>query len=139
MSVLMKRLADPARSTSLRKTAALLLTGILAATIGVLTLAPINLPVNIGGGDKLHHLIAFAALVLPCAVLYRRVLVWLAPAALLYGGLIEFIQPALGRHGEWLDFVADSFGVALGVVLGLLLHSLLVARRSRRKMAIDRT
>ena len=139
MNQFMKRLSNPARSIALRKTAALLLTGILAAIIAVLTLIPMDPPVDMGGGDKLHHLIAFAALVLPCAVLYRRVLVWLAPAALLYGGLIEFIQPALGRHGEWLDFVADSFGVASGIVLGLLLRSLLVARRSRRKLAIGKT
>jgi len=135
----MERLSDPARSKAHRRTAALFLTGILAAVIGVLTLIPMDLPVDIGGGDKLHHLIAFAALILPSAILYRRALVWLAPAVLLYGGLIELIQPTVGRQGEWLDFLADGLGVALGIALGLALRAKLMTRALRRNPAARKT
>jgi hypothetical protein len=37
------------------------------------------------------------------------------------GGVIELLQGAmgLGRDAEWLDLVADTLGVALGLVLVL--------------------
>ena len=45
---------------------------------------------------------------------------WLAP--ILMSGIIELLQEYCTEHrgGDWLDFVANSIGVTLAVVLGLL-------------------
>lgn len=39
------------------------------------------------------------------------------------GGVIELIQAycTTNRSGEWLDFLADSIGVGIGALIGLLL------------------
>jgi VanZ family protein len=112
----------------LRKVAAVSLTAVLAVTIAYLTLMPVSMPQSVPGSDKLHHLIAFAALTLPCAALWPRALLWLLPAAVLFGGAIEIIQPGIGRSGEWADFYADVAGVSLGMILGLSLNRLPMGR-----------
>jgi len=40
------------------------------------------------------------------------------------GGVIELMQKycTTNRSGEWLDFVADSIGVGLGALFGLLVY-----------------
>lgn len=46
---------------------------------------------------------------------------WLAPIVM--SGIIELLQEYCTNHqrsGDWLDFVANSIGVTLAVVLGLL-------------------
>ena len=112
-------------SERLRKNAALILTFALSVTIGLLTLLPISPLIDVPGNDKTHHLIAFAALTFPSALLYRRALIWVLPAALIYGIAIELIQPYVGRHGERADFYADAIGVLIGVALGVLLNVIL--------------
>jgi VanZ family protein len=82
------------------------------------------MPQTVPGSDKLHHLLGFAALTLPCAILWPRALYWLLPAAMLFGGAIEIIQPGIGRNGEWADFYADVAGATLGVGTGLMLRYL---------------
>jgi VanZ family protein len=86
------------------------------------------MPRSVPGSDKLHHLIGFAALTLPCAVLWPRALIWLLPAAMLFGGAIEIIQPGIGRNGEWADFYADVAGATLGVGTGLMLRYIFRSR-----------
>ena len=41
------------------------------------------------------------------------------------GGILELMQAYLTtcRSGEWLDFVANTIGVCLGTVLGLLMKN----------------
>ncbi|AXI47868.1 hypothetical protein C1J03_18750 [Sulfitobacter sp. SK012] len=117
----------------LRRTISISVTLTVAAIIAALTLLPINLPTSSAPGpDKVHHLIAFAALTFPCAVIYRRAVRWIAPSALLYGILIELIQPHVGRQGELADFYADALGAMLGLGLGLAANSLLVRPLARR-------
>lgn len=115
-----------------RHRAALALTAILSLAILILSLIPLPAPPAVPGTDKLHHLIAFAALTLPCAALYPRALLWVLPAIVLEAGLIEIVQPYVSRMREWADFVADMKGVAIGLVLGLTLH------QGRRKLARNR-
>lgn len=95
---------------------------ILALGLAVATLTPLPRVVSVGGGDKLHHVVGFAALILPIAVLRPRWLLVAAPVMLLYGGLIELIQPFVGRSCELADWLADGVGVALGSVFGGALH-----------------
>jgi len=109
----------------LRIFAALGVTAILAICIAILTLLPLSTPPGPPGADKLYHVIAFAALTMPCALFYPRFLIWLLPAAILFGGGIEFIQPSVGREGEWTDFYADAWGVAVGAAAGFTLRIIL--------------
>ncbi len=97
----------------------------MAVTILYLALSPQALQASIGVNDKILHFIAFAALILPCAIFLARSLVWILPLALLFGGVIEILQPDFGRDASWSDFQADALGVAGGVLLGLALRSLI--------------
>lgn len=82
--------------------------------------------------DKWTHLVMYGG---TCSVLwieyirshriYNKVrlflFAWLAPV--LMGGLIELLQAyaTTTRSGEWLDFAANSLGVTLGAVFGMIL------------------
>ena len=107
-----------------------ILTALMTLAIGVTTLMP-----STGGHspllglDKLAHLVAFAALVIPMTLAHPRSwgLIWLV--ALSYGGLIEIVQPHFGRGAEWADFVADGLGAAMGIALALILRRCLPAFR----------
>ncbi|MBS9715808.1 VanZ family protein [Pseudohalocynthiibacter aestuariivivens] len=70
--------------------------------------------------DKLHHLVAFWALVIPLCYFHLRNAIWVLPAAIVYGLLIEIIQPMVGRQGEYQDFLADTLGAILGYVTAFL-------------------
>ena len=110
-------------TASQRHTLALLATALIAAAIAYLTLTPPRLEALDGLlSDKANHVIAFAALIFPGALLYLRSLIWLIPAALVFGAAIELVQPLVGRSAEMADFVADGVGVACGLILGLILR-----------------
>jgi len=114
--------------TALRHSIALQVTGVLATAIAYLTLSP---PTGDPPGfipDKAAHLIAFAALAFPTALLYARCLIWVLPAALAFGGAIELVQPYVGRQAEFADFVADVVGVGIGTILGLVLRAKVLKR-----------
>ena len=80
--------------------------------------------------DKWMHITMYAVL---CVVEYLRhhrelnkmrlfIGIFLAP--LLMGGLIELAQATCtggNRSGDWLDFAANSIGVVLGNLIGMLL------------------
>ncbi len=109
------------------------LTAILAVSIAYGTLTPVpQLTLPLSGVDKLHHFASFAALVLPAVIARPRHALWLAPLAIGYGGLIELIQPQVGREAEWGDVIANTLGVALGVILGTATHRLIPQRTGRR-------
>ena len=76
------------------------------------------------GGDKLVHLIFFAALAFPLARTGRIGLLPLFVGASAFGVAIELIQPIFNRSAEVTDLVADIFGVALGIVCGLFYRHL---------------
>lgn len=112
-------------TTTRRETVAYALTGCLAIVIAIGAFSP---PPEVPGppnNDKLLHAIAFAALILPTAALIPRHLGWMVALAVGYGIAIELIQPLVDRSREFLDLVADCGGLAVGVVIGLLLHKLI--------------
>lgn len=100
---------------------ALAITAIIAACIAVLTLAPITTPQVIGSGsDKVYHLIAFASLTFPSALLAQRISGRVFILALFFAAAIEIIQPSVGRSGDWGDFLADAAGALIGFGAGLV-------------------
>ncbi|WP_394418473.1 VanZ family protein [Sulfitobacter sp. 1A13191] len=107
----------------------------LSVCIAVVTLIPSKAAPEVPGGDKVHHVLAFMALTLPSAAFYPKALLRVVLAAAFYAGLIEVIQPFVGRSGEPADFLADLLGIAIGAIIGLLLHwgsgCLFVMRRQR--------
>jgi len=90
--------------------------------ITTLSLWPMATLPDVPGGDKLHHYIAYAALMFPVAL--RRPDRWLAIALLflLWSGAIELIQPYVNRYGEWLDLGANATGLLSGMLLALMLR-----------------
>ena len=92
----------------------------LATTIAALTLIPqASMPVGPQGVDKVYHMIAFAALIFPTAMLRPKKCLRFGRLAIVYGGIIETIQPVFGRSADMSDFWADGLGVAIGIFLGL--------------------
>lgn len=121
-------------TASKRHTLALLATTIFTAVIAYLTLTPPRLETSDGFlSDKAYHVIAFAALVFPGALLYVRSLIWLIPAALVFGAAIELVQPFVGRSAELADFLADGVGVACGLALGHIVRAWWRKSPSREK------
>ncbi len=112
---------DAARAARAERLA-LALSGVIAVAIAVLTLMPAPSLPAAPGGDKLHHFVAFGALVLPVVAVRPRQALWAVPVAIGYGGAIELIQPHVGRHGEWADAVANALGACMGAALGWGLH-----------------
>lgn len=96
----------------------------LGIVISWLTLTPQDLP-DLGPSlpvDKLAHVAAFTALILPSAILRPQFLWWTFPIAALLGFSIELIQPCVGRSQEWMDLVADCIGLIVGTALGLMIR-----------------
>lgn len=97
------------------------LTVLLMLIVGFATLTPADLQPSVGGGDKLHHLLAFAALALPTAALTPRRLPLILVVLAVFGSMIEVIQPFVGRSRELADLIADLGGLAIGSLTGLAL------------------
>ena len=97
--------------------------GLLVA-ITALSLSPLpEFPApDLISNDKLHHMIAYAALALPVSLARPRHW-WLVLAGFLtWSGKMEILQPYVNRYGEWADLLANASGLALGGGLGALLR-----------------
>jgi len=108
---------------------------LLAVVIVILSLAPIpdiKLAEDVPLADKWTHMVMYGALTLVIWFDYKRshkqlnalkllLFAFLAPVAM--GGLLELAQAYLTtcRSGEWMDFVANSIGVCIGTVCGLII------------------
>lgn len=129
----MTQLVPPILMRRNRQRLALALTAMLALVIALLTLVPLPAS-DLPGSDKHYHVVAFAALIVPTAVLLPRLLCIIGPVIFGYGVLIEVLQPLVGRESDVMDAAANALGLAAGAVIGLILHrlvSLSVARSTR--------
>jgi len=97
------------------------LSWVLALVIIVLSLTPLQQLPDVPGGDKSHHLIAYAALAFPNALARPRQVFFFALIYAGLGGGIELIQPYANRYCSWLDFAANLAGVGIGTVCGIYL------------------
>lgn len=95
---------------------------LIAVLIGFVTLIPAQQLPNAPGSDKLHHVIAFAALVIPMCYAKPHQFWKYALYGAAFGAFIEIVQPLVNRSGEASDFLADVIGIALGVSIGLALR-----------------
>jgi len=64
---------------------------------------------------------------------YRKLLIWTFIAPIVMSGIIELLQEYCTetRQGEWYDLLANSIGVVLAAIIGLVLLRL----RARRNKA----
>lgn len=69
---------------------------------------------KVRGADKLHHFLAYCALMLPVAL--RRPRYWLMLGIFFgfYSGGIELLQPYVSRYAEWQDWFANVSGLIVG-------------------------
>ena len=92
-------------------------TVVIAILIGLATLTPVEKLPDVSGSDKLYHLISFAILTLPIAVIRPKALWVIFILSVGYGGAIEVLQPLFDRNCELADFLADASGALLGMAL----------------------
>lgn len=105
------------------------LTALVALLIAALALGQVgHPPIAVPGSDKLHHALAFWALVLPAALLRWPRVGLVAVLAFLYGGLIEGLQPLFGRTRDLLDLLANGLGILVALGLGALRHRVRLRR-----------
>ena len=78
------------------------------------TLIPAQQLPDAPGSDKLHHLIAFAALVLPMSFAKPEQFWKCAVYGIMFGIFIELAQPFVNRSDEVGDVLADACAIALG-------------------------
>ena len=94
----------------------------LLVTIWILSLIPLD-GTSLPGGDKLHHTLAYAALMFAwsCAVMHEADRLKLAIGFCLMGLLIEGFQHLTPyRFFEWGDALANALGVLAGWFAGHL-------------------
>jgi VanZ family protein len=98
----------------------------LIAYLGLIALAsllpPPELPMDPGRYDKLWHAAGYALAALLCVPLWRgwRALLLAGLGLVGYGLLMELLQAqTAARSGEWLDALANTSGVAIGLLAAL--------------------
>lgn len=93
------------------------------------SLASITPVMPVQGGDKLHHLLAYAVLMYWWGMLQPRRLGGWALALVMLGAALEFAQSLTpSRSMEWQDAAANAAGVALALALLATPASRLVGR-----------
>ena len=92
-------------------------TVVIAVLIGLATLTPVEKMPDVSGSDKLYHLISFAILTLPIAVIRPKAGWVMFILSVGYGGAIEVLQPLVDRNCELADFLADASGALLGMAV----------------------
>ncbi len=88
--------------------------------IWILSFLPGSAMPNVPGTDKLHHALAYFALMFCWGQWFIRTLprLKLAIAFVVMGALIECVQGMTTyRSFEWLDMLADAIGVALAWIV----------------------
>lgn len=99
-----------------------LFAAVLAFTLAAALVPNAEAP-DLGHGDKVNHIAAFATLALLAAWAWPRTAPWrIALLLSAFGGAIEGLQalPFIGRDAEWADWAADT-AAALAVLAVVVL------------------
>jgi NhaP-type Na+/H+ or K+/H+ antiporter len=94
----------------------------ILVAITFLSLWPLEELPSVPGSDIIHHLIAYALLMLPTALRKPDKWIILGLLFIAYSGAIELIQPYVNRYGEWMDMCANAAGVICGLIIAELIH-----------------
>ncbi|MCI5148307.1 MAG: VanZ family protein [Candidatus Electrothrix sp. MAN1_4] len=94
----------------------------LLIMLTVLSLWPMKSLPSVPGGDKFHHIIAYAALAFPIALRHPKLWYIYIFLFIAYSGVLELVQPFVNRYGEWLDMAANTSGVVCGILLAKMAH-----------------
>ena len=113
----MKQLSAANISDLLARKIDIYATIIIAFAIGLATLTPVEKLPQVSGSDKVYHLISFAILTLPIAIIRPQAIWIILSLSIAYGGLIELLQPLVNRNCEMADLLADAVGAMLGVLV----------------------
>jgi len=100
-------------------------TTLIFIIITFLSLYPLKEQPSIPGSDKIHHLIAYAALSIGVGLRrpsnYLLIIVFFS----FYSGLIEIVQPYVNRFREIEDFLFNNLGIFIGLTLGIVINKIL--------------
>jgi len=94
----------------------------ILVAITLLSLWPLDELPQVPGTDKIHHLIAYALLMLPAALRKPDKWILIGLFFIAYSGAIELIQPYVNRYGEWMDLFANAAGVVCGLMIAELIN-----------------
>ena len=83
--------------------------------ITVLSLIPLSELPEVPGGDKSHHLFAYALLIFPLGLSKPKNWLWIALFFFCWSGAIELLQPLVNRYADWLDLLANGLGLLCGL------------------------
>ena len=89
----------------------ILITLFILTAITSLSLSPLEELPPIPGTDKIHHFIAYAALMLPTAIKKPKYGGAIVFFFICWSGAIELLQPYVNRYGEWRDLLANITGL----------------------------
>lgn len=92
--------------------------------VTILSLIPLEELPPLPSNDKTHHLIAYAALMLPTAIRKPKYIKEIVLFFICWSGAIELLQPYVNRYGEWQDLLANIVGLIFGWLLAKLINKL---------------
>ncbi|MBO4800843.1 MAG: VanZ family protein [Bacteroidaceae bacterium] len=109
-----------------------ILTTMVVMGLSLFPFGPMEIVEDVPLADKWTHMVMYFGLTAVFWLEYWRghdglerqiVIPWGMVAPIVLGGVMELMQKYCTnyRSGEWMDFVADSIGVAIGVLVGLTL------------------
>ena len=90
---------------------------LLVGVVVYLSLARLDVDIPAEGGDKIAHVIAYAAMAFWFMQVYTGLAsrVWVAAGLIALGVTLEFLQGYVGyRHLDYLDMIANTIGVVVG-------------------------
>ncbi|MBP5770820.1 MAG: VanZ family protein [Bacteroidaceae bacterium] len=109
-----------------------ILTAIVIVGLSLFPIGPIELMEGVPLADKWTHMVMYGGLASVIwfeywrrhdRVHWARVFQWAIVAPIAMSGVLELLQKYATnyRSGEWMDFVANTIGVSIGALLGLML------------------
>ena len=107
----------------------IILTLVLLLLITGLLLCPLSSLPAVPGGDKIHHFLAYAALMFPVGLQKPKYWLIIGFAFICWSVGIELVQPQFNRTEDWMDLFPSGLGLICGLLLAQLLNWIIPIRR----------